>query len=101
MVGLTMLFAEAVGLESTVAPVILLPWRKCKRQLKQIGNLATAMPDQSLAQRIVELHASWVTLVFNFSHDNKSTFLSSLKRGTVQSPAARVMGIGPEQICDP
>jgi len=30
MVGLTMLFAEAVGLESTVAPVILLPWRKCK-----------------------------------------------------------------------
>ena len=88
MVGLTMFYAEAVGLESTVAPVILLPWRKCKRQLKQVGNVANVLPGLSLVQRIVELHASRVTLVIKFSHDNKSTFLSSLKRGTAQSSAA-------------
>ena len=83
-----MLFAEAVGLESTVAPVILLPWRKCKRQLKQIGNVANVLPSLSLVQRIAELHANRVTLVFTFDHDSKSTFLSSLKRGTAQSSAA-------------
>ena len=88
MVGLTMLFAEAVGLEPTMAHVILLPWRKCKRQLKQVGNVATVLPGLSLVQRIVELHASRVTLVFTFGHDSKSTFLSSLKRGTAQSSAA-------------
>ena len=88
MVGLTMLFAEAVGLESTVAPVILLPWRKYKRQLKQVGSVANVLPGLSLVQRIVELHASRVTLVFTFDHDSKSTFLSSLKRGTAQSSDA-------------
>ena len=88
MVGLTMLFAEAVGLESTVAPVILLPRRKYKRQLKQVGSVANVLPGLSLVQRIVELHASRVTLVFTFDHDSKSTFLSSVKRGKAQSFAA-------------
>ena len=88
MVGLTVLFAEAVGLELTVAAVILLPWRKCNRQLKQVGNVANVLPGLSLVQRIVELHASRVRLVFIFDHGSKSTFLSSLKRGTAQSSAA-------------
>ena len=92
MVGFTMLFAEAVGLESTVAPVILLPWRKCKRQLKQIGNVVTVLPGSSLVQRNVELHANRVTLVSTFDHDSKSTFLSSLKRGMAQSSAATADG---------
>ena len=92
MVGLTMLYAEAVGLVSTVAPAILLPWRKCKRQLKQVGNVATVLPGLSLVLRIMELHASRVTLVFTFGHDSKSTFLSSLKRGMAQSSAVAADG---------
>ena len=88
MVGLTLFYAEAVGLEPTVAPVILLPWRKCKRQLKQVGNVVTVLPGPSLVQRNVELRASRVTLASTFAHDSQSTFLSSLKRGTAQSSAA-------------
>ena len=92
MVGLTMLYAEAVGLEPTVVPVFLLPWRKCKRQLKQVGNVVTVLAGPSLVQRNVELHASRVTLVSTFDHDSNSTFLSSLKRGMAQSSAATVDG---------
>ena len=92
MVGLTLFYAEAVGLEPTVAPVILLPWRKCKRQLNQVGNVVTVLPGPSLVQRNVELHASRVTLVSTFDHDSKSTLLSSLKRGMAQSSAATADG---------
>ena len=92
MVGLTMFYVEAIGLESTVAPVILLPWQKYKRQLNQVGNVVTVLPDPSLVQRNVELHASRVTLVSTFAHDSKSTFLSSLKRGMAQSSAVTADG---------